>query len=65
MHYTCAVACDCVHSSTDTRMLVLQLGCQTAASISIICIRGYNQAWPHASSYEVVGDYQNHVGDTH
>ena len=40
-------------------MLVLQLG----YSISTICIHGYNQAWPHASSYEIVGDYQNHVGD--
>ena len=67
--YTCAMACGCVYSTTDTRMLMLQLGCWTAASISItcICIHGYNQAWPHAPSYEVVGDYQNHVhvGDYH
>ena len=66
MRCTCAEACGCVYSTTGTWILVLQLGCQSAASVSIfICIYGYYQAWPHAPSCEVVRDYQNHVGDSH
>ena len=43
---------------TQPQILHFQLG---AASVSIFCIHGCIQAWPHASSCEVVGNYQNHV----